>query len=143
MKLIHLLTLSFLFFSPNLEAATIKLSMKHIRSSKGSIAIGLFKDDATFQNDKAFKEIIIDKASLSSGVLNYTFQLPPGKYGIALLDDENNNEEMDSDFFGIPEEGYGFSGYDHSGMFRPSFSDFSFVVQSGKVTRVNINVDYF
>ncbi|AWW28787.1 hypothetical protein DN752_00810 [Echinicola strongylocentroti] len=37
-------------------------------------------------------------------------KLPTGKYMIAVLHDANGNGKLDYSFFGVPKEGYGFSG---------------------------------
>jgi uncharacterized protein (DUF2141 family) len=125
------------------EAESVEITISNIRSSKGNIGIGLYIDNESFQKDKPLKKIIISKSKLINGVLKHTIDLPAGTYGFALLDDENQNSIMDSNFFGIPKEGYGFSGYNHSGMFRPTFSKFKFQVLKDAQTKVNINVDYF
>lgn len=36
-------------------------------------------------------------------------KLQPGKYAIRYFHDENNNDKLDTNFMGIPKEGYGFS----------------------------------
>lgn len=45
-----------------------------------------------------------------------------------LGDDENNDKEMNFNWMDMPQEGFGFSGYYHSGLSRPEFSDFSFTL---------------
>ncbi|MDD4150792.1 MAG: DUF2141 domain-containing protein, partial [Bacteroidales bacterium] len=51
--------------------------------------------------------------------------IKPGQYGIALLDDENNDKQMNYSFF-IPTEGFGFSNYYATGLSKPSFDKFCF-----------------
>jgi uncharacterized protein (DUF2141 family) len=50
----------------------------------------------------------------------------PGTYAIALLHDEDADGDMDTDFFGFPQEGYGFSSGARPGLGAPSFEDASF-----------------
>ena len=35
--------------------------------------------------------------------------LPPGTYAVGAYHDENNNDHMDTDFLGLPSEGYALS----------------------------------
>ncbi len=49
--------------------------------------------------------------------------IKPGTYAIAVIHDENRNGELDSNFFGIPTEGYGFSSGAEVTKSSPSFSD--------------------
>jgi uncharacterized protein (DUF2141 family) len=125
------------------HAETVQIIIKNIRNGEGNVSIGLYKSDDAFQNDRPFKQIQVPKSNLKNGTLIYTIDLPAGTYGIALLDDENKNEKMDTNFLGVPTEGYGFSEYVHSGMFRPSFSDFDFKVTKGNTKKVTVQMDYF
>lgn len=70
----------------------------------------------------------VSKSSMKNGEVTATFKdIPAGKYGIAVLDDENANGLMDYSFF-MPTEGFGFSDYYHSGMKKPNYSSFTFVL---------------
>ena len=142
MKLALLFILFFVASYTSL-AETIEITISNIKTTEGNISIGFYDSDDAFQNDTPFKKVQVPKTTLKNGVLIYRIILPPGTYGIALLDDENKNMKMDTNFLGVPTEGYGFSGYQHSGLFRPSFSDFDFVVPKGKVKKVSVVVDYF
>lgn len=133
----------FLLLSLIVEAESVEITISNIRSTKGNIGIGLYIDNESFQKDKPLKKVIISKSKLINGVLKHTIDLPAGTYGFALLDDENQNTVMDSNFFGIPKEGYGFSGYKHTGMFRPNFNKFKFQVLKDSQIKVSIIVDYF
>lgn len=50
-----------------------------------------------------------------------TFQVPPGRYAVAVLDDENSNMKLDRNFLGIPIEGFGFSNNPRVYFSAPSF----------------------
>lgn len=52
--------------------------------------------------------------------------LNPGTYGIALYHDLNENEELDTNLFGAPNEPFGFSGNPKIGFSAPKFDDFKF-----------------
>lgn len=49
--------------------------------------------------------------------------LPPGPKAVRLFHDENENADLDTNFFGIPSEGYGFSNNPRSRFGAPSFED--------------------
>ena len=50
-----------------------------------------------------------------------TFQVPPGRYGIVVIHDENDNMKLDRDFVGIPKEGFGFANNPQVIISAPSF----------------------
>ncbi len=63
-----------------------------------------------------------------NGCLSVRLEIEPGHYGIALMDDENNDDLMEYNFLGIPREGFGFSDFYAKGFKRPVFSDFDFIM---------------
>ena len=52
--------------------------------------------------------------------------IPPGTYAMAVIHDENMNGKLDTNWRGIPREGYGFSNDVTAAMGAPSFSAASF-----------------
>ena len=96
----------------------------------GQVCIKLFKSEEGFplEGDKA----IISKCQSTSNVESrFKLTVPHGVYAISVLHDANRNNEMDSNFFGIPKEGVG-SSNDAKGSFGPpSFKDASFKVDKG------------
>lgn len=132
-----------LFTANHLSSQTIEVTVTGIRSDKGQIAIGVFTDDESFQNDKAFFEIQFPKNELKNGSMTVSFRLDPGIYGLALLDDVNNNRLMEYNFLGIPKEGFGFSGYYHTGFSKPRFDDFRFTVVQGQEMKITVKMKYF
>ena len=89
-----------------------------------------------------FPPNLLKKKNITDGKLSFNMNLKSGIYGIAFLDDENENGEMDYSFF-IPQEGFGFSNYIHSGLQRPDFDEFKFIVSKNKSTSINLVVKYY
>ena len=65
--------------------------------------------------------------------------LPPGTYAIVVLHDENGDHELNTNFFGIPLEQYGFTNNAESTFGPPSFKDAQVKVTTG-ATRVEIRL---
>ncbi|MFZ2287115.1 MAG: DUF2141 domain-containing protein [Bacteroidales bacterium] len=125
-----------------MSSRNIEVTVTGIRSEKGQIAIGVFADDESFQQDRAVFEIQFPKKELIKGSMTVSFSLEPGTWGLALLDDENRNLLMEYNFPGIPKEGLGFSGYYHSGLSKPSFDMFRFELAKDQSKRIKIKVRY-
>lgn len=132
-----------LFISLNSKAEEVHIKITGLSNAKGNILLGLFTNNDQFQADEPVKRYRVSKKSYKNGTVTCKIDLNPGTYGFAMLDDLNNNDEMDKNFFGIPLEGYGFSGYRHSGLTRPTFDDFKFTVKKGSTTNISIVADYF
>ncbi len=130
----------FLFAVINLcHSQTLTIKISGIRNTKGTINLGFFTNNSDFQSEKPQFRKIVKKTNIKNGTMTVSFSdIPKGNYGIALLDDENNNQEMDYSFF-VPTEGFGFSEYYHTSMSRPSFSKFCFTFgQEDKTVQIKI-----
>ena len=67
--------------------------------------------------------------------------IPPGKYALAVIHDENMNGKLETTGLGIPTEGYGFSN-DVKGLFgAPAFSAASFAYD-GRHLDLTISLQY-
>ncbi len=64
--------------------------------------------------------------------------LPPGPKAVRLFHDENSNGTLDTNFFGIPSEGYGFSNNPRSRFGEPSFADRLFEHQADTTIQVTL-----
>jgi uncharacterized protein (DUF2141 family) len=109
-----ILSLSFLMvFAPDaIGQAKLKIEISNIRSGDGHIIISIFNSPDQFPKEapEKWSNIKIKKDKLKDKTLEYNINtLPPGRYAIALLDDENKSGDMEYSKLGIPKEGYGFS----------------------------------
>lgn len=127
----------------SLSAQNVEVMIKGIKSEKGQIVIGVFKDQKTFHTEKAFLSKSFPKSGIENGEMKIQLTLEPGTYGLTLLDDENMNSLMEYNFLGIPREGFGFSDYWHTGITKPKFEDFSFTLNAGEKRSVTIKIRYF
>ncbi|MBK5277814.1 MAG: DUF2141 domain-containing protein, partial [Bacteroidia bacterium] len=100
--------------------------IKNVKEATGRIAVALFDNEKDFTNKSLQGKTTVSKI----GEVEVTFEnVAPGDYAISVMHDANENDELDSNAFGIPKEGFGFSN-DAMGMFGPpSFekAKFSFV----------------
>lgn len=103
-KVITLLLLVLLMFCfKNIFAQhTVTILISSLENSKGSVFLELRNSD----------DIIV--AGYSSDIYNNACKIvidsiPDGEYTFRYFHDENNNQELDTGFLGIPKEGFGFS----------------------------------
>jgi len=110
------------------------------RSDKGKIVLAVFKDQEGFKTKNPIKRIELKKAELERNEIQLSLDI--GIYGISVLDDENNNNMMDYNFFGMPKEGFGFSNYYHKGLSKPHFDKFKFEINNTSVEIIEIHLRY-
>jgi uncharacterized protein (DUF2141 family) len=123
------------------EAQSIKIHISGIRNKTGSLQLMFFKCQKQFEDDKPFLIKRFSKNNVQNGEFKTEININPGIYGIVLLDDENDSENMEYKYIKIPKEGFGFSNYVHSGLFRPTFNDFCFELKNETV-QIEIKTKY-
>lgn len=79
------------------------------------------------------------KVSIRDGESRWVFtEVPAGKWAVRLFHDENNNEKLDTNFLGIPREGYGFSNNPPARFGPPPFNARLFEVQADTTIRITL-----
>lgn len=120
------------------ETHKVEVEITNLRNIEGRVCLGVYTDNASFEAEKPYYYQAYSKDVAKNGKMRVSMQLPKGTYGIALLDDENGNYEMDFGWV-LPEEGFGFSNYWHTGMTRPELEAFSFSVdKSTEVVKIKV-----
>jgi len=133
-----LLALAILSGKTSNPTQKITVHITNLENNKGNIQLGIFTNQKDFKADKPIKLLKYSKNKMADGNLTVEVSLQPGTYGIALLDDENKNGKMDFGWV-LPDEGFGFSNYYHTGMSRPTFDQFKFKLRNtGKTVKVKV-----
>ena len=120
----------------------IKITITNLRNNKGHILISLFKDGAGYPDkpEKAFRRGKV-AVSNNTAIIDFT-GIPSGNYAIAIMHDENDDQKMNTNFFGIPKEGYGFSNNVMGVFGPPSYSKASFNYSSTTAAGIFIKTRY-
>ena len=112
------------------KSGILIIQVNGLQSNKGKVMVALNNSEENYSADKnsAYKGVstdIIDKKATT------TFsELPYGFYAVKVFHDVNNNDELDLNFVGIPQEPYGFSN-NARGTFGPaSWDDARFEINS-------------
>lgn len=105
----------------------IHVEILNIKNSTGSVACALFESPDGFPNDylRLATNVMAIKIRKSQARCDF-MDIPPGTYAMAVIHDENMNGKLDTNSFGIPTEGYGFSNNAKGVVGAPSFSAASF-----------------
>lgn len=119
---------------------TLRIHATGFRNQNGWAAAALFAspDGWPEREDKAFAN---DAFPITGSQALLSFKVPPGKYGVVVLHDENENHKLDRDFLGIPKEGFGFANNPHVFLTAPSFQ-IAQVNVGCPVTDINIKLIY-
>ena len=129
--------MKFLFFSflivivaHTATAQNLTVRIENIKDDHGQVAVALFNNVSDFPK-KRFQGKV---APAKKGEVEVVFEnLPAGDYAISILHDANNDGKMNTNFMGIPKEGYGFSNNVMGTMGPPSFEKAKFKLSGEKV----------
>ncbi len=125
-----------------IDGQNVEVTITGIRNSEGQMVIGVFKDDESFRKEQSYRELRYSKKDVSDGEMKVQFTIPPGTYGISILDDETGNGIMEYNFLRMPKEGFGFSDYYHTGLTLPKFDAFKFDLAEGQKKSINVRIRY-
>ena len=118
-----LLLIIFFMSVAYISAQTLTLRVENIEPGKGHLWIAVFNDNRNNFPDNPFEW---RKIPATNNVMEIAFfELPVGRYGIAVYQDANDNGIMDTNIFGIPIERYGFSNDVRIPGFRRTLFDFN------------------
>ena len=121
------------------NAKTGKLIVKiaGIHNADGNIRVAVRTDENTIA---AAQIATIDPNTLTAEAVFEN--LPEGDYGIAVIHDENKNEKLDFNDYGMPLEGYGHSNNPAKRQGAPDFNETKFVF-SAPSTTITVNLIYW
>ena len=105
----------------------IHVTVLDIRNSTGTVACALFESSDGFPTEFLLSATNVMLIKIQKAQARCDFEdIPPGTYAIAVIHDENMNGKLDTNWLGIPREGYGFSNEEEGVAGVPSFSAASF-----------------
>lgn len=112
-----------------------------LKNQSGKICASIFYDSKGFPNNskKAVQSQCVD---ITEKPLKLTFKnLKAGNYAVAVIHDANSNGVLNSNSFGIPTEGFGFSNNPLILTGPPKFNDAAVLV-AGPSTDIQIQLQY-
>lgn len=119
MKKMIFACLSMLLCSLSVSAQKLTITVQNITEHTGTLMIGVYDEQNYMKVTVASTEV---KANANE--VTATVTLPhAGKYAVAIFQDKNGNEKLDTNFMGIPNEPFGFSNIKSYPMGTPKFKN--------------------
>src|SRR5579875_812315 len=107
--------------APGSGECTLVVHVTGFRNQKGDAGGSLFRSPAGWPEDNS-KAYVHGAFPIQGDHATLTFQhLPPGRYAVAVLHDENSNHKLDRNFLKVPKEGFGFGNNPHVGLSAPKW----------------------
>lgn len=113
---------------------TLTIEITGLRNNNGQVLLEL-------TNDKEVKVVALTQAIVNNQSVFVIGNLKPGKYAFRFFHDENKNGKLDTNWFGIPKEGFGFSNNPSINFGPPAFGKTIFDLK--KTTTLRCTPKYF
>ncbi|NQZ43006.1 MAG: DUF2141 domain-containing protein [Flavobacteriaceae bacterium] len=132
----HLLALLFLLPLTAFAQHTITVNVLEVPASEGKISVAVYKNAKEFLKfDKVF---VSGSSEARKGATEVMVEVPQGEYAVAVFYDANGNDELDTNWLGIPKEKVAFSKAKMRAFGPPKFKDCCFKVYSD--TEISISL---
>jgi len=127
------------FIRPKADSHSLTIEVRDLRNSIGVVQFALYNKNGSIPDEYYENTYQLLKGKIVNGSSTITFKnVPPGKYAVNILHDENKNGKIDKGFI-FPIEGIGFSNFQSIGFAnRPNFSKASFDLKESKTIKVKV-----
>ncbi|CEJ45069.1 DUF2141 domain-containing protein [Umezakia ovalisporum] len=98
-----------------------------LRNTQGQVCVSVFSSSQGFPNNR--NRVFKRQCKVAEKSLRVIFDnLEAGSYAVAVMHDQNNDESLNRNQFGMPIEGFGFSGNPEVRTSAPKFKDAAFLL---------------
>lgn len=107
------------------QAGALSVRVTGLRNAKGSVRISVCDTERCYDQEEGYI-VESNKNTDPQGVLFAFPDLPAGTYAFTIYHDEDNDNEFDRSFIGLPQEGFAFSNNIRPTVSKPDFDEVSF-----------------
>lgn len=143
-KLISLFLIAVLsVYSSNAQqTGTMIIEVGSMRNDNGVVAVAIFSGEEGFPGSEG-NIIQSGTAKIKGGKASLEFSdIPFGEYAISAYHDENANDDLDTNWIGIPKEGVGASNNAKGKMGPPKYKDARFELDKEEQL-IQFDISYF
>ena len=135
LTILRSLTIASVFCVSTANATHVDFQINGIKESEGKLYIQIFQGENNYAKGEALMATAVAPQS-DSTVVRFS-DLDPGEYALRFFHDENNNGELETNLFGIPTEGYGFSNNAKPNFGPVSYEEIKFAVSADESVVTN------
>jgi uncharacterized protein (DUF2141 family) len=135
--LILTMCIGFISFTGFSQKAQISLNVFGIKEAVGQICFAVYQSEEDYKESE--NQFMAECIPVDSINFQYVIKdVPFGTYVISLFHDEDENEELNTNWIGMPREPFGFSNDAKGRMGPPKFEDASFIVEDDRIVEINL-----
>lgn len=106
------------------EKFTLTIEIENVKNNKGKVLVMLSNSEKDFLKKGEGKTLAIN----NNKVIAVFENVVAGEYAFSFFHDKDNNGKLNTNFIGIPTEGYGFSNNAKGFMGPPSYEKSKFTI---------------
>lgn len=119
------------------QTANLTIKINGIQNAKGTMNFAVYDNAENYDNSKDY--FVGESIKVEALEFEYIFHdLPYGNYAISLFHDEDENDELNTNWIGMPKELFGFSNDAKAKMGPPDFIDASFEIRDNMEIIINL-----
>lgn len=142
-KAIALLLFTLIHWYSDAQEASLTVEISNIESIQGTLFVSLTNDSTQFASFTNSSNSQIKKVKVENHNTSIIFSdLQAGWYAIAIFQDLNLNDSLDTKRFKIPAEPFGFSNNAIARFRPPWFKDAQFYIDENKQNRQEVILVY-
>lgn len=130
---------SLVIYAGDNQKNRLVVKINGLKNDQGTVKVALCNSPENYKDDKSPYKAAIIEIQKNKAIAVFD-NLPAGSYAIKAFHDENNNDDFDTNFLGIPKEDYGFSNNVKGLLGPPSWNKAKFILNNkDKVIEINFN----
>ena len=119
------------------HAADLTLTIEGVNAAEGRVAAAAYDSAGSWLKGPPAAVAQADAASPRTVLV--LRDVPPGRYGVSVINDKNANGELDSNIVGTPTEPYGAIRHARGRMGPPAFEDAAVDVQGDTALTIHVH----
>ena len=119
------------------HAADLTLTIEGVNAAEGRVAAAAYDSAGSWLEGPPAAVAQADAASPRTVLV--LRDVPPGRYGVSVINDKNANGELDSNIVGTPTEPYGAIRHARGRMGPPAFEDAAVGVQGDTALTIHVH----
>ena len=122
--------------------ATLTINLSGMQNTNGKVNVALYNNSSSFNDpNQSYRSLFLNCTGNTMSI--FLDSLPAGDYAFAIFHDENNNQQIDQNFLGIPTEGFAFSNNAMGNFGPPSWTQAKFTAATGTAITQNISLNFY
>jgi len=119
------------------HAADLTLTIEGVNAAEGRVAAAAYDSAGSWL--KGPPAAVAQSDAASPRTVLVLRDVPPGRYGVSVINDKNANGELDSNIVGTPTEPYGAIRHARGRMGPPAFEDAAVDVQGDTALTIHLH----